>query len=900
MHPLTAPLSAALLVACSPATSTPPSPPPALSSHPLSPAPSPRLFPVGLPIHAPLPIELLPLVNDVVAVSQAAGQPVAWVRRIDASNGTQGPLLQLVGEFVVGAFDRPSSGTAIVTSNGKQLCTTAFDAGASLPVHRGCANVSPILVAPLAGKLALVELTKHGHSSAVSIRWASLDGAFDPESHPTGLHINGATLIDAASRKDTLDLLFYEAQLHTKARLGRATLTASGAFDPSTRRTLAVGPHLGPRLLSGSAGSVVVVQRGRGRSCEAIQVTPRLGTAASSPALCALDPFALAMHPAASVSEDTAQRLLSLEPRRAPGQRAHDGPLIAWTQSRGFFVSHGVLRSVLRNGQDLRNETAPFPAQRPRLRGGDFAADGEGLAFLANQTVVVHEDGSTHAISSTLRTLPGTPRAARIGSSWWALLGDLVRVFPEPKVQLAGHGNPDTSALVEGPTHGFFLEVSGEVLRVTTVHASGLGTTTWVHSPVRAGFAAVRRGLGGALVAGVSTSDPTRTVAFALDNRGQLGAVETTPLEPNQGRVLLGAFPGGGAWLSSTDKLRVVWLDNQGHVEGHAVWTEERVPLPAIGQFVPLASRTVGEPVWTDDGALRWFASRSLGLDLTAEVGIARGLASVRSVATVAGFESTLVGPPACPSEMVSVGGHFCIDRYEAVLMDQATGVGLSPDLPSVFFEQAVGDWATARTRWGDVHARAMPLPLLTPDPRRMSPVALVRAGVRPSAFVQGHVAEAACGRAGKRLCSPKEFRTSCQGEQGTRFPYGDHFIAGACNVDREEHPAAFLHGNASIGHLDVRLGFVRGARGPLLRPTGATSTCRSVWGSDAVYDLVGNLDEWVAHPRGAFAGGFYSRTTHAGCDALIQAHPKGYVDYSLGVRCCLDPLQKVPESSPE
>jgi hypothetical protein len=55
------------------------------------------------------------------------------------------------------------------------------------------------------------------------------------------------------------------------------------------------------------------------------------------------------------------------------------------------------------------------------------------------------------------------------------------------------------------------------------------------------------------------------------------------------------------------------------------------------------------------------------------------------------------------------------------------------------------------------------------------------------------------------------------------------------------------------------------------------------------VYDLVGNLDEWIDEPGGAFAGGFYARSTQAGCEAVITAHPKGYADYSTGFRCCRD-----------
>ena len=79
----------------------------------------------------------------------------------------------------------------------------------------------------------------------------------------------------------------------------------------------------------------------------------------------------------------------------------------------------------------------------------------------------------------------------------------------------------------------------------------------------------------------------------------------------------------------------------------------------------------------------------------------------------------------------------------------------------------------------------------------------------------------------------------------------------------------------------------VEGARGPLLRSTGATATCKSAWGGDAIYDMVGNLDEWVNADKGAFLGGFYARSTREGCDSKVSSHPRAYFDYSLGARCC-------------
>jgi hypothetical protein len=89
------------------------------------------------------------------------------------------------------------------------------------------------------------------------------------------------------------------------------------------------------------------------------------------------------------------------------------------------------------------------------------------------------------------------------------------------------------------------------------------------------------------------------------------------------------------------------------------------------------------------------------------------------------------------------------------------------------------------------------------------------------------------------------------------------------------------------MGHSDPRLDLVQAEDGPLLRPTGATPECASRWGDDAIYDMVGNLDEWIDDPEGTFVGGFFSRSTKNGCDASVRTHPFAYWDYSLGVRCC-------------
>jgi hypothetical protein len=79
----------------------------------------------------------------------------------------------------------------------------------------------------------------------------------------------------------------------------------------------------------------------------------------------------------------------------------------------------------------------------------------------------------------------------------------------------------------------------------------------------------------------------------------------------------------------------------------------------------------------------------------------------------------------------------------------------------------------------------------------------------------------------------------------------------------------------------------VKANDGPLLRTTGATKTCVSHWGKDAIYDMVGNVDEWIDDPEGTFVGGFFSRGTKEGCDSIVSVHPLTHWDYSIGLRCC-------------
>ncbi len=86
----------------------------------------------------------------------------------------------------------------------------------------------------------------------------------------------------------------------------------------------------------------------------------------------------------------------------------------------------------------------------------------------------------------------------------------------------------------------------------------------------------------------------------------------------------------------------------------------------------------------------------------------------------------------------------------------------------------------------------------------------------------------------------------------------------------------------------DPGLGQVEGA----LSRTGEHPDCVNEFG---VFDMVGNLHEWVgtepASAHGTFAGGYYLDTTinGEGCSYRTQAHAHDYHDYSTGFRCCAE-----------
>lgn len=253
--------------------------------------------------------------------------------------------------------------------------------------------------------------------------------------------------------------------------------------------------------------------------------------------------------------------------------------------------------------------------------------------------------------------------------------------------------------------------------------------------------------------------------------------------------------------------------------------------------------------------------------------------------------------PPHCPPDMVLVKDRFCVDRYEMSLVDADTDRPLSPYYPPLkkygkYIENRHAEAERLLVDAPDGKAASTPFPQLSDWQLqgKYKAKAASRRGAIPSAYLTMAAARDACIEAGKRLCSLEEWQTACRGQEGRQFPYGDTYKRGVCNVFREGHPGHVLFGNVTVGMLDPRMNKISLKGKPLLRETGGTPECKSAWGDDAIYDMVGNLDEWIDDPEGTFAGGFFSRTATTGCDRLVTAHTATYFDYSTGGRCCAAP----------
>jgi hypothetical protein len=213
-----------------------------------------------------------------------------------------------------------------------------------------------------------------------------------------------------------------------------------------------------------------------------------------------------------------------------------------------------------------------------------------------------------------------------------------------------------------------------------------------------------------------------------------------------------------------------------------------------------------------------------------------------------------------CPADMASIDDRFCVDKYEASLVEI---------LPN-----------------GQEQAWPYYLPVEGHVVRAVS-----EKGVYPQGYISEKQAIEACGRSGKRLCKPKEWKTACRGPDSKQFGYGNERRPGTCNDTGRSPMGMFYGAQIAAGHgwtfanmNDPQLN----QQDKTLAETGSHDGCTNGYG---VYDMVGNLHEWVDDPAGTFQGGYYLDVTENGdgCGYRTDAHAAWYHDYSTGFRCCAD-----------
>jgi formylglycine-generating enzyme len=152
------------------------------------------------------------------------------------------------------------------------------------------------------------------------------------------------------------------------------------------------------------------------------------------------------------------------------------------------------------------------------------------------------------------------------------------------------------------------------------------------------------------------------------------------------------------------------------------------------------------------------------------------------------------------------------------------------------------------------------------------------------------------CRERGRRVCSEQEWEMACEGEEHRPLSYGWRVDRARCNSDKPwrafDVTKLFQEGEEGDAEVD-RL--FQGAK------SGAYGACVSPFG---IYDLMGNVEEWVASRpgrrySGALKGGFWAKPW-TGCRGTNDAHEPEFIFYETGFRCCMDALPITPTRATE
>ena len=140
------------------------------------------------------------------------------------------------------------------------------------------------------------------------------------------------------------------------------------------------------------------------------------------------------------------------------------------------------------------------------------------------------------------------------------------------------------------------------------------------------------------------------------------------------------------------------------------------------------------------------------------------------------------------------------------------------------------------------------------------------RVNVIPQTKVSYYEAANICLKKKKRLCTPKEWSTACLGEGDMKYFYGNEYVEGKCNTEK-----SWTNRSEAA-------------------PSGSFGGCRNVSGSNALFDMIGNVAEWTElEDKGkcqTVKGGYWSYGSKANCGVGVCLDP-GFKLIFIGFRCC-------------
>ena len=224
-------------------------------------------------------------------------------------------------------------------------------------------------------------------------------------------------------------------------------------------------------------------------------------------------------------------------------------------------------------------------------------------------------------------------------------------------------------------------------------------------------------------------------------------------------------------------------------------------------------------------------------------------------------------GRVACPSDMVEVTGDYC-------------------PAPEQICEEFISEKRDRCERFRQtVRCIGKPTPKHFCVDRFEYPN---EAGRRPIVAVTWDEARDLCVNEGKRLCASEEWTLACEGPQRKPYPFGYARDATACNIDKP-----YLMPDNSA-YEDPRTRADEIARVNQSEPSGSRERCVSDYG---VFDMTGNVDEWVINEHGSLQGpefqsglkGGYWGPVRNRCRPMTTDHNHWHHGYQIGFRCCKD-----------